>query len=617
MATKTYTISDFTQSSSWVVAWNYGTQSYYVTSGPSVAETNKSVTFSGIPEGSIINSATLTASYTTLNYKKRTLDGTTFTGSRNVKAKVTVGGTASFEFIWQGSGTTSMGAGSFNSPVTYSNMKIVVDYTLPASGLTLNKTSCKAGDTIRCTITPASTSMTHKVKFVMGGVTKYASATIPAGTKIHDYTVPKAWQGDFGNSSSKTITVTLLTYSGSTNTGDVDKTFSLTLSDDAYPTIGTFNITRIPGFADAAILGYVQGFSQARVQSAATGAYSSTISQYKVTVGGWSGTGADVTSPVISGSGNVTVTLEVTDNRGRKKTQTQTITVLPYEPPDLVSPSVYRSNALGAAAVAGTSVRIYTGISISPLGGDPDVNVGVLKARVYQKGTTAPLWNDASVVALIANTETIINGMDISKSYTIDIQATDKLGVYEYTAEITTAKALISSLADVSGVAIGKYAEIQNTLEIAFDSGWLGSNPIATYRIGSLFFTFEDESPADLFPGTYWEKLTAGRFLVAGNTTGSYIPDHGTYGTGGAPTTHADIFSAGAHMYMDSTSGIRFAQWNYNQEWTSSTRLSATGTVRASDTSYTGRISMRVTGATNDFSIMPPWVAVYIWRRTA
>ena len=492
-------------------------------------------------------------------------------------------------------------------------MKVVVDYTLPASGLTLNKTSCKAGDTIRCTITPASTTMTHKIKMEMGGVLKYTSATISAGTKIHDYTVPKAWQDSFGSSSSKTITVTLLTYSGSTNTGEVSKTFSLTLSDDAYPTIDSFTITRVPGFADATIPSYVQGFSGARVQSAASGIYQSTISQHKVTLssstGSWSGTGADITSPAISGSGTVSVTLEVTDNRSRKTTQTQNITVLPYSPPSLVSPSVYRSDGLGVAAVAGTSVRIYTGIDISPLGGEPDVNVGVLKARIYEKGLTAPLWSDASVVTLGADTASIIGGMDIAKSYKIDIQATDKLGSYEYTAEITTAKALISGLADVGGVAIGKYAELSGALEIAFDSGWLGGHPIATYRIGSLFPTFETESPADLFPGTTWEKLSAGKFLVAGDTTGNYIPDDATYGTGGEATHTLTLAEMPRHHHLYNNSIGTATTGTPNNYY-----LQRTNGV-SSDMS--AQNSYHLKGSDAAHNNMPPWIAIYMWRRTA
>lgn len=607
MAVKIFTIANFSQVSTWVVDDNNN-----LISGPNTDIDTKSVTFSGIPAGSVITAATLTATIGTINYQLRLLDGTFFNGTRNVLSKVSVGATASFEFRFKGSGNISLGSGTHTAYLEYTNVKVTVTYTEPASGLTLNKTTCKAGDTIRATIAPVTTSVTHKIKFSMTGVTTVTSATIPAGTKTYDYTVPLAWQDAFPNNASRTVTVTLETYSGATMTGDVDKTFTLTLSDDAYPSITQFDITRIPGFVDEDITGYIQGFSQAQVQSAATGAYSSTISQYKVTVGGWSGTGANVTSPVIGASGNIVVTLQVTDSRGRKVTQTQTIAVLPYSPPSLVSPSVYRSDVSGNEAIAGTYVRILTGISMSLLGGTPDVNVGTLKARVYEKGATAPAWDDLSVVVLTANTASIVSGVDTATSYTIDIQATDKLSVYVYTAEISTAKALISGLAEVAGVAIGKYAETTGVLDIAFSRALLGGNPIAAYRVGNLFFTFETESPADLYPGTYWEKLAAGKFLIAGDSGGNFIPDDTNYGAGGAETHDHGLEGTG-HAKIRISGG----NWRDNYSPTASWNATTGGSLAGSTDNTAQSYATNLMGNTNVGDSMPPWIAVYIWRRTA
>lgn len=599
MAVKIFTIANFSQVSTWVVDDNNN-----LISGPNTDIDTKSVTFSGIPAGSVITAATLTATIGPINYQLRSLDGTFFNGTRNVLSKVSIGATASFEFRFKGSGNTSLGSGTHTAYLEYTNVKVTVTYTEPASGLTLNKTTMKAGDTIRATITPASSTLTHKVKFAMTGVTTVTSATIPAGTKIYDYTVPLAWQNAFPNNASRTVTVTLETYSGSTMTGDVDKTFTLTLSDDACPSITQFDLTRIPGFVDEDITGYIQGFSRARVQSAATGAYSSTISQYKVTVGGWSGTGADVTSPVIGASGNIVVTLQVTDSRGMKVTQTQTIAVLPYSPPSLVSPSVYRSDVSGNEAIAGTNVQIKTGIKISALG-DPDVNAGVLKARVYEKGTTAPAWDAAGIVTLTANTASIVSGVDISTSYTIDIQATDKLASYVYTAEISTAKALISGLAEVTGVAIGKYAETAGILDIKFSKGLMNGNPLAFYPVGSIYMSTSSTSPADIFGGVgvVWTKIDPGRFLVAAGT------GYAVKAKDGEAThtlTEAEMPSHN-HLYsgkLGSATAFGSANLIYMQ------RAVGTGTADASETYHNK-------GGGQAHNNMPPYYAVYMWERTA
>lgn len=603
MAIKTFTIADFTQQSSWTVEYMAG--SNILVSGPSQATTTKTVSFFTIPTGSIINSATLTATVGSTNYTLRTLDDVFFSGSRNVKSKVTAGGSASFVFKFKGSGSTSS-PGSFTAGLQYTNVKVTVDYSLPESGLTLNLSTCKAGDTIRATITPASTAYSHKVKFAMTGVTTVTSPTIPAGTKIYDYQVPLDWQNAFGNYASRTVTVTLETYNGGTKIGEVSKTFTLTLSDDAYPTITSFTITRIPGFTDEAILGYVQGFSQAQIESAADGAYSSTISEYKVTIGAWSNIGADVTTPILMESGTMLATLEVTDNRGRKATYTESIEVIPYAAPALNNPLVNRSNDLGVAAPLGTYLCIKTGFAISTLGGTPDVNAATLSVRFYQKGTTPPAWGDASVVALTAGADNIISGLSISYSYSVDIRIVDKLGSYTYSAVIPSSSVAFSLKAGGLGAAFGKFAELDNALEIAWANGWLGGNPIATYRVGNLFFTFEEESPADLYPGTVWEKLAAGKFLIAGDAAGSFIPDDTTYGSGGEAAHTLTTAEMPSH-----THGLKFNPSGTADQWglVGAVKLSAVVNYRNSYQEATGG-----GGAHNN---MPPWIAVYIWRRTA
>ena len=91
MASKTVTIADFQQQSSWVVEFLNPPGDNVRTSGPSTSTQTKYFNFSTIPAGSIVNSATLTATVGGTNYTIRTLDGSFFSGSRNVKAKVAPG----------------------------------------------------------------------------------------------------------------------------------------------------------------------------------------------------------------------------------------------------------------------------------------------------------------------------------------------------------------------------------------------------------------------------------------------------------------------------------------------------------------------------------------------
>lgn len=464
MSVKVFTATDLAQSSSWT--WADGE----LTSGPSISTNNKSFNFSTIPAGSTINTAVLTASYSTTAYRLRQVEGAAFSGSRNVKAKVTAGGSASIEFKFQGSGSTGgTMVGSSTSWLTWSNIKITVDYTEPASALTLNKTSCKSGDTIRGTITPASSTASHKMRFYQDA-SHYYEYTLAAGTNYKDFEIPLAWQNQIPNATTDTITVRLQTYLSGSLTGEVSKTFTMTLSDDNYPTISAFTATRIPGFTDEDITGYVQGYSKANFDATAAGLYGATISQYRFYTDAWSVTGNDSDSPILTTSGVRTVTCEVTDSRGRKTTSTLEITVIPYAPPSLDMPTVYRCDVAGVAAIAGTYVYIDSGIAFSSLGlvEGVEINEATLKSRVYQKGGIAPAWDDISVINMTPETPEIESGMSISLSYTIDFQITDKLATYLYSTEIPTAKALLTGLAGVVGAGIGLYAERENALTVAW-----------------------------------------------------------------------------------------------------------------------------------------------------
>ena len=604
MSIKVFNIADFIQQSSWTVEYiNFQNQ---LTSGPTTDTDNKTVSFATIPAGSIINSATLTATIGGTNYTLRTLDGTFFNGSRNVAAKVTAGSSASFEWKFKGSGSTAS-VGTITSYLAYSNVKVTVDYTEPTSALTLNKTSCKAGDTIRGTITPTSSTATHKMRFYQDA-SHYFEYTMAAGTNYKDFEVPLDWQNQIPSATTDAITVRLQTYLSGSLTGEVSKTFTMTLSDDNYPTISAFTATRIPGFIDEDITGYVQGFSKANFDVTAAGLYSATISQYRFYTDAWSVTGNDSDSPVLTTSGVRTVTCEVTDSRGRKTTSTLGLTVIPYAPPSLDTPTVYRCDVAGVAAIAGTYVYIDSGIGFSSLGlvEGVEVNETTLKARVYQKGEVAPAWDDVSVIVMTPETPEIESGMNIEKSYIIDIQVWDKLATYPYTTEIPTAKALLTGLAEVAGAGIGLYAERENACTSAWDY-WVNDDPVCKYGIGQPYTSKDPTSPATLYPGTTWEALPEGTFPMAGGAT--YVPGEAS-GEGGA-ATHGHTAAGIAKIGVSGTSS-----WikRRNQAWTADAKWTI-NTIAANTDNLSSGAEIGATISTG--SNLPPFRAYYMWERTA
>jgi len=121
--------------------------------------------------------------------------------------------------------------------------------------------------------------------------------------------------------------------------------------------------------------------------------------------------------------------------------------------------------------------------------------------------------------------------------------------------------------------------------------------------VGSIYLTVSATSPASLFGGT-WTKLT-NRFLLGAG--GSY----GVNATGGEAThklsaaempSHAHTVTI-AQTYVSSSDGETY-QWHgyLNHQYSND------GTV-----SYT----TANTGSSGAHNNMPPYLAVYMWKRTA
>ena len=87
---------------------------------------------------------------------------------------------------------------------------------------------------------------------------------------------------------------------------------------------------------------FVENHSKFNVITTAEGNRRSTVKDVKVTVAGQTLWGANATSKEVTGSGNVTVTVIVTDSRDRISTDARTVKVEPYTLPSIVKFSGYR-----------------------------------------------------------------------------------------------------------------------------------------------------------------------------------------------------------------------------------------------------------------------------------
>lgn len=130
---------------------------------------------------------------------------------------------------------------------------------------------------------------------------------------------------------------------------------------------------------------------------------------------------------------------------------------------------------------------------------------------------------------------------------------------------------------------------------------------LAAHPVGCVYQSTEATSPAELFGGK-WEKIE-GRFLLAAN---------GTYprGSVGGATSHTHgVSQIRANFYIDS-GYINYHWFSGGTSWEANNDL----TIDGSQNSHIAKErngGVGVRGYTDEANTLPPYFAVYMWRRTS
>lgn len=134
---------------------------------------------------------------------------------------------------------------------------------------------------------------------------------------------------------------------------------------------------------------------------------------------------------------------------------------------------------------------------------------------------------------------------------------------------------------------------------------------LAAYPVGSIYMSVNQTDPADLFGGT-WERIQDSFLLAAGST-------YAAGETGGEATVTLTVDEMPSHAHNMEYSTDNGETWNnrsLGKDGTSSAERY--GGLSTSVTSYaTYRSRIGYTGGDNAHNNMPPYLAVYIWKRTA
>ena len=447
------------------ITWSVGSQSVAnntssVTAKVQLVSTGSSYTInsSASKSGSLtINGTKYTFTFTaSLNgnqvktiYTKTVTVAHNADGTKTCSFSATAGINVTLSGTYYGNVTAS-GSGTFDTIARASTISSVT------SSVAINGTN-----EVTVNITRAASSFTHTVVFSFGSYSK----TTTGVTTSTSYAIPTSWINAMPSATSGTANVTVTTYSGSSKIGSaVSKSFTLTVPSTVVPTISGVTISEAEAGLAAQFGGYVQGKSKLAVKITAAGVYSSTIKSYKTTIQGANFTAASFTSGVLTKSGTSTITITVTDSRGRTASTTRSLTVIAYAAPKIVSFQGFRCLADGTENYEGTYISAQINFSISTVS-----NKNTAAYTLEYKLQTASTWATLTSGSVYALNDSIVSASGIfgqDSSFDIRLSVTDYFGTVRSTFEIPTAFTLLDFNKSGRALAFGKVSELEEGMEI-------------------------------------------------------------------------------------------------------------------------------------------------------
>lgn len=447
--------------------------------------------------------------------------------------------------------------------------------SVSASGLVLGS----AGTLV---VTRAVSTFTHTIKLKCGSAAQVTVATKSSASSI-SYTPPLDWAAQNTSGISVNIAAEVTTYNGNTVVGTVTNTLKASIPASVKPTLSV-------ALADTAgyqgTYGWVQGKSVLKATYTASGSYGSTIVSKALTIGGKAAS-ADGGN-ALQNTGTMAVLATVTDSRGRTASVTQNITVNAYSGPGIQDLTFLRGDYSGGTwtdNAMGDDIKLTFTLSIQLTGNKATVEITGASNLTGQT-------SGAKTVYLVDY------GTD--STGVVQVKATDALGG-TVTREITipTVAVPLNMNFDLQAICFGGVAEKEKTVEFKWPIHYMGKALLdLLHPVGSIYQSTDATSPADLFGGT-WEQVKDRFLLAAGDS-------HAAGSTGGEEThtltkaeipDHAHTLKYTGQSVTEGVNAIRLYQAASNQY-----------------NEYSGGQSSDCGDQAHNN--MPPYLAVYTWRRT-
>lgn len=333
-----------------------------------------------------------------------------------------------------------------------------------ASTLTLSKTSLNPEDTVGATLSVASSSFNHKIKWSLGE--SAVTHSLSAGVTKDSLTVPLSWADEITKGKSGNISVALTTYKGTNKIGSKTYTVKLAIpeTEEFLPQF-TLVVERVDNSVPADIGEYVKGKSQVKLNvENLILKHGAKLFSYTAKVDSASKTKLPATFDLVK-AGEITVSLTVKDSRGFSVTKSEKINVLDYSAPTISVNCLYRCDEMGNKTTSGTYLLLDSRSVYSSLNGK---NVPCVTYK-YKKADGDNFSGETEITEnpCILGDAVFLN----NSSYTVAFKITDSI-----TNDNNFIEVLVPST-DIpfnirrggKGASFGCYAERENELTVAWD----------------------------------------------------------------------------------------------------------------------------------------------------
>lgn len=443
------------------------------------------------------------------------------------------------------------------------------------------------GNTITIKTNRKSTRFKHNVILYFGTYSYQIATNVTDTVTFNTSTIANNMYQQIPNAPYGIGNITLETYDGSTYIGTQYSTFTARVAN-SEPGFDTSyldtNATTVAITNNNQQIIRNNSTLQVNVTNAVARNYA-TLSSVRVTINGvtydgtFSGSSATFNIGTLNISSNTTAQVKVTDSRGFSLTKSLNIIVLDWELPTAII-TLQRENNFYSE----TNINVNADYSSLD-------SKNIITIKVREKKTTEV--NYGAYTTLQDNVTTQLT-LDNNYAWDVQVLVQDLIGSTTYNLVLSRGMPIVFFDRKRSSTGFNCFPQQDQSVEIN------GKNIFdAIYPVGSIYLSVNNTDPSTLFGGT-WVQIKDQFLLSAGDTYAG--------GSTGGDATHKHVLPIG----FDNTSLYGYGDSDYFPAFGSGVRSNVNRISTAINTD-TGAVRI---GSTDSASSLPPYIAVYVWKRT-